>query len=1031
MEGSAPPALEDANSGLRPLRESPEDAVALAAERPISEARPRGAPALPRRLQQISPAGGTLVAADPGGPPLGAAAGGTLVAEGDPNAPLPARPLAGPGGTLQVEAVHVGALQVGERAPPSGRFGTRSSRVARALVASPLEQPQRVGQYEIIRELGRGGMGVVYLARDSRLGRRVAVKVLQSDNRELTDRFIVEAQATAQCNHENIVVIYEVGEHEGAPFMVLEYLQGQTLAELLEKSGAIQFSRAVDIIVSVLRALARAHARGIVHRDLKPENIFLTDSGTVKVLDFGIAKVLREEAHDPGSTIRGANIHSTGMAGTLAYMSPEQWLLGGAVDHRADVWAVGMILFEMLTGSHPLLDELDTLRERVTRPELPMPSVLERKPDLVEELAHIVDRCLLKAPSKRFESAEALLKALEPFLPGRFRAWGSFDRGPYTGLRAFQEEDAACFFGRSEEIAAMVTRVFDYPMLAVVGPSGIGKSSLIRAGVVPALRSFGTSWRTLVARPGPQPLLSLATMLHSVADLFEQAGEALPDVTNLGIRLKLEPGYLGQLLRQLARATSGRCMLFIDQFEELYTLCEAPEQRQAFTRCLTGAADDATSPVRLVISVRADFLGRVSEDAQFMAELSRGLFFLGSPGPEGLRAALVQPAEMVGYRFEDEAMVDEMVAHLRSTPGALPLLQFTAYQLWEKRDARHKILTRQSYEELGGISGALATHADQVLQKQSPEARAVCRALFLQLVTPERTRAVQEVENLYELVSDRKILRQVLDDLVQSRLLVLNTGGGGGGATVEIVHESLIEAWLTLRRWLEESHEDSMFLEQLRAAARQWTNKRKDTGLLWTGEMAEELFRFRRRFKGDLAPSVRAFADAVQAHLLRRQRLQKLLTVSGIGFLLLLLAASAVALVVISRAQKQAELNESIARRAEAQAQQRLEDLQEKERARQLEAARRQEAETEVEKANTTIDQTKEALAQRNAELEHALRRAEEQRKLATEARRAAERNEQQARDAEERAMQLLKREQERAAWLQERLGSPVVEELR
>src|SRR5690606_2463496 len=354
VEGSAPPALEDANSGLRPLRESPEDAVALAAERPISEARPRGAPALPRRLQQISPAGGTLVAADPGGPPLGAAAG--------------------PGGTLQVEAVHVGALQVGERAPPSGRFGTRSSRVARALVASPLEQPQRVGQYEIIRELGRGGMGVVYLARDSRLGRRVAVKVLQSDNRELTDRFIVEAQATAQCNHENIVVIYEVGEHEGAPFMVLEYLQGQTLAELLEKSGTIQFSRAVDIIVSVLRALARAHARGIVHRDLKPENIFLTDSGTVKVLDFGIAKVLREEAHDPGSTIRGANIHSTGMAGTLAYMSPEQWLLGGAVDHRADVWAVGMILFEMLTGSHPLLDELDSLRERVTRPELPMPS---------------------------------------------------------------------------------------------------------------------------------------------------------------------------------------------------------------------------------------------------------------------------------------------------------------------------------------------------------------------------------------------------------------------------------------------------------------------------------------------------------------------------------------------------------------------------------------------------------------------------------------------------------------------------------
>lgn len=891
--------------------------------------------------------------------------------------------------------------------------------------------PKQIGQYELIRELGRGGMGVVYLARDSRLGRRVAVKLLQSDNPELTERFIVEAQATAQCNHENIVVIYEVGEHEGSPFMVLEYLQGQTLAELLEKSGPMQWTRAADIMVSVVRALVRAHARGIVHRDLKPENIFLTDSGIVKVLDFGIAKVLREQAYEPGSTIHTGNVRSTGLAGTLAYMSPEQWLMGGLIDHRADIWAVGIILYEMLTGEHPLLDDMDSFQERVTQPDLPMPSVSERKPDVVAELAQVVDRCLLKNPTKRFADAEALLKALEPFLPGRFRAWGSFDRGPYTGLRAFQEEDAACFFGRSTEVSAMVTRVFDYPMLAVVGPSGIGKSSLIRAGVVPALRSFGTSWRILVVRPGPQPLLAVATMLHSVADLFEQAGEKLADPTSLGIRLKLEPGYLGQLLRKLAHVTNGKCMLFVDQFEELYTLCEAAEQRQAFTQCLTGAADDATSPVRLVISVRADFLGRVSEDAQFMSEISRGLFFLGTPDSEGLREALVQPAEMVGYRFEDQAMVDEMVAHLQSTPGALPLLQFTAYQLWEKRDAGKKLLTRHSYEELGGIAGALATHADQVVQKQSPEARTMCRALFLQLVTPERTRAVREVEELYELVSDRQVLRQVLDDLVQSRLLVLNTGGGGGGATVEIVHESLIEAWLTLRRWLEESHEDSMFLEQLRAAARQWVNKNKDSGLLWSGEMAEELFRFRRRFKGELSASVQTFADAVQAHLVRKQRLKKVLAVSGVGFLLLLLAAAAVALVVISRAHKQAEQNERIARAAQTQAQQRLEDLKEKERARRLEAERRQEAETEVAQANTTIDQTKEALAERNAELEQALRRAEEQHQKAKASQEAAEHNEQQARDAEERAKALLRREHARAERLQDQLGSPVVEVLK
>src|SRR5690606_20581901 len=192
----------------------------------------------------------------------------------------------------------------------------------------------------------------------------------------------------------------------------------------------------------------------------------------------------------------------------------------------------------------------------------------------------------------------------------------------------------------------------------------------------------------------------------------------------------------------------------------------------------TGAADDPGAPVRLMISVRADFLGRISEDAAFMTEISRGLFFLGPPGPESLREALVQPAQMVGYRFETEEMVSEMISHLQSTPGALPLLQFTAFQLWQKRDAARKLLTKQSYDALGGIAGALATHADQIVQKMTPDARNICRALFLQLVTPERTRAIREVDELYELVTDKNALKLVLRELVDSRLLVLNTEAG-------------------------------------------------------------------------------------------------------------------------------------------------------------------------------------------------------------------------------------------------------------
>ncbi|MBL8783389.1 MAG: serine/threonine protein kinase, partial [Deltaproteobacteria bacterium] len=148
-----------------------------------------------------------------------------------------------------------------------------------------------MAQYEVIRKLGEGGMGVVFLARDTRLGRRVAIKFLTSTNPELTQRFIIEARATARVEHENIVSIYEVGEWGGYPYMVLQFLQGQELGKLIPRGKQMPVPRVVEIMTPVLRALAYAHSEGIVHRDLKPDNIFVTDGGVTKVLDFGIAKV--------------------------------------------------------------------------------------------------------------------------------------------------------------------------------------------------------------------------------------------------------------------------------------------------------------------------------------------------------------------------------------------------------------------------------------------------------------------------------------------------------------------------------------------------------------------------------------------------------------------------------------------------------------------------------------------------------------------------------------------------------------------
>lgn len=921
---------------------------------------------------------------------------------------------------------------------------------AGAASATRLAPGTRIHHYELIRELGQGGMGAVFLARDTRLGRRVAIKFLHTGTGELAQRFILEARATARCSHENIVILHEVDAYGGTPFMVLEYLQGKTLSEILHGGKRLPVPRAVELIVPVVRALACAHAEGIVHRDLKPANILIADSGTIKVLDFGIAKVLQgektavEQLQDSATNLRRAAGSAAGeepdtgeltrhgaMVGTLPYMAPEQWRPKIPIDHRTDLWAVGILLFRMLAGKHPL-DPLTGNQLYVTGIlEEAMPKLATAAPDVPPGLAQVVDRCLAKNKDARFPDAQALLRALEPFLPGRYT--GEFaisvDDSPYAGLSSFQESDAHRFFGRSREIAAMVQRLSDRPLIGVVGGSGAGKSSFVRAGLIPALKRSGESWEAHVIRPGRDPLAALANLIAPLLSNTDSVDDELEEQRKIEARLRSEPGYIGAVLRSRARRNKRRLLLFVDQFEELYTLIPDAAERLAFTRCLAGIADDATSPTRVILSLRSDFLDRAAEDPPFMNELSQGLFFLNAPDREGLREAIVQPAERAGYRFEAPEIVDQMLEHLESTQGALPLLQFAATKLWEARDPSRKLLTRASYQEIGGIAGALASHADRVLAELSPQARTQARALLLRLVTPERTRAVVPVEELRELSRDPDEIQALVDQLVQARLLVVQTGGGAN--TVELVHESLLHSWPTLRRWLEESQEDAAFLEQLRNAARQWNANGQDADLLWRGEVVEEAQRFSRRYVGELPAVQREFLARVFAQHAKAGRRKRVLMVAGAGFLALLLVAAGIALVVIRQAQRESDRQAKVAKEAahlatvaETEARQRLVEVQAKE-------VERQAAQRRAEEASA-------ALAKKNGQLTDALSRAQLARAHARRAQRASERNARLARIARAKALRsanelerLLAREQERAKKLEAQLGSPLIEELK
>ncbi len=917
----------------------------------------------------------------------------------------------------------------------------------------------RINQYEIIKLLGEGGMGSVFLARDLRLGRRVAIKFLQSNQPELTSRFLVEARTTARCQHDNIVVIYEVGEHNGAPYIVLEYLNGKPLTEYTQNAQKLPYAKAVEIMTSILKALQCAHEHGIVHRDLKPDNIFMQESGNLKVLDFGIAKVLQQgvgdEAQKMSGGIRmpsplelatGTNTSLTRVGtimGTLKYMSPEQWGIGIEIDHLTDIWACGVLLHRMICGRHPL-HPLDGNQLVVTAMlELPMPSMQEAAPpDVPRELIQIVDRCLLKDKALRWQSAQELLVALAPFLPGQ-RIGNTLqlqiDESPYAGLSSFQENDSAKFFGRNKEIAAMVTRIRDRPLMAVVGPSGIGKSSFVRAGLVPALKRSGEQWETIVLRPGRKPLEALGAVISPMVATAANLADEMDEQKKLVETLRREPGHLGHVLRGRARRDNRRLLLFVDQFEELFTQTTDPVERAAFMASLSAVADDATSPLRVVISIRADFLDRVAEDPQFLNELTQGLFFLGAMSREGLREAITHPAEMAGFEFELPATVDDMLDHLETTPGALPLLQFAASKMWDARDKSRKKLTHSAYTQMGGVAGALASHADRVVHDLGQK-QALARAILLRLVTPERTRAIVPLAELRELSREVGEVQRLIDQMVDARLLVVQTLEGGKGSTVEIVHESLVNNWPTLRRWLDENQDDAALIDQLRTAARQWGSKNRDSGLLWRGEMADEAKKFKKRYKGPLSDVERAFLDEVVNFEIAAARKKRTAVVAGFVILSGIVVATMVFLVMIQQSRKEARRqanaavlakNEAETQRGEAEtakvkAEKALADVVKKEAERARAEQEKEVVVQEKQVVDTKLVGAEEDLAKKNKQLEEALKIAQANAKRAQDEAEKAEAAKQIAEAERKKAESLAASEKKRREDMEKQVGKTI-----
>ncbi|MEG3928389.1 nSTAND1 domain-containing NTPase [Microcoleus sp. T3_D1] len=400
---------------------------------------------------------------------------------------------------------------------------------------------------------------------------------------------------------------------------------------------------------------------------------------------------------------------------------------------------------------------------------------------------------------------------------------------PYQGLSAFKEEDADFFFGQEKFVNKLVEVTQTQPLVAVVGPSGSGKSSVVYAGLIPKLRKEG-NWLIESFRPGKEPFLPLASAL--VRQLEPEAGETQQLREAVGLAGDLQNGRitLQQVVSRILERNQGKRLLLVaDQFEELYTLCQVKEEQERFANELLTAI--AQKNITLVLTLRADFYGYVLSYRPFRDALQEFTpQLLSSMKREELQAAIELPAQKLAVQLEPQ-LTQRILDDVGQEPGNLPLLEFALTRLWEKQINRE--LTHQAYEEIGGVKKAIANHAEQVYQKLNETEKKQAQRIFVQLVRPgEGTEDTRRVATRAEVGEDNWNLVSYLAGY-QARLVV--TGRQEQEDTVEVVHEALIREWGTLREWMNANRQFRTWQERLKMGLREWKNNNHDSGGLLRG----------------------------------------------------------------------------------------------------------------------------------------------------------------------------------------------------
>lgn len=725
--------------------------------------------------------------------------------------------------------------------------------------------------YELRELIGQARFGSVFRAYQPAMGREVAIKIIRpqfATHAEFIHRFEAEARSIARMTHPHVVPLIDYWRDLDGAYLVMPLMIGGSLDDLLEE-GLPGLSAAAQILHDVGAALDYAHSEGIAHGALKPSNVLFDSSGNAYVSDFAVAARLLDP--EVVSTIDDES----------QYRAPE----------------------EASDGPSPIADQYSF--GLLARRLLPLP-----------DIEPILDKASAVNPSDRFADVRSLVASInqalgleeaEIELPG-------VTRNPYKGLRAFDETDHADFYGRADLVETMLSALNEHSFVCVVGASGSGKSSAVKAGLIPALRSGALpgseGWITISSTPGTHPV-------ESMIEAFERV---VPEGASLGDLL--DKDSLEDAARLILPGGEGRLIIVVDQFEELFVHAE-PGRRQRFIDLLTEQAANRDTRIKVVTTLRADFYDRPLEHPGLDRLLRDGQVTVIRPDDNELIEIIRAPAQAVGLRWEP-GLPERIARDVSDEPGALPLLQYALTAMVERRSG--DLLTMQDYHRVGGVTGALAKRAEATYGTLREDLQPVAREVLLQLVwvddSGEDTRRRVRRSELHSLGINRSDLDSILARFIDERLLIGDYDPVTRGPNVEVAHESLLGHWPRLAAWIEDERESLILARRLRLARDEWAEAGEDPDYLLTGSRLAPFLGWAE--KAALSADERDFLErsnlADQKERLARRRRRRVLT-AIVG------AAAVVALVLAGwaflerdRATEQASAALTAEQQAEAQA---------------------------------------------------------------------------------------------------------------